>query len=55
MDCKAYDPESELVSPDLPEAISKLEMLVKLEFVNMRFAGKASISFAQLSKLESLR
>lgn len=55
VDCREYDAEAELVSPDLPAAISRLEMLVKLEFRNARFAGKASISFSRLSGLESLR
>lgn len=53
--CETYDAEVELVSPDLPEAVSGLEMLVRLELVNLRFAGRGSLAFARLSALESLR
>ena len=55
IDCEVYDPEAELVTPDLPTSIATLEILVKLQFINMRFAGKASTSFSLLNKLESLR
>lgn len=55
VECERYNAEAELVAPDLPEAVSGLEMLVRLELINLRFAGRGSLAFERLNTLGSLR